>query len=169
MGNQWLIDGQKFCGLSITHRLVIDLLISYNLQQFFFLTYSQIGIERACRKPMYMGHDENRTANEIYLLDGNWNIKNEMFRRSSYVLLSWLLESVSFVRKAATTECLPGKRSWITKVCIVTFTGVCQRSLCFFIFDLVWFAYPEIISIINQWLINVWTFCGLSIIHRLLI
>ena len=39
------------------------------------------------------------------------NIKNEMFRRSSYVLLSWLLESVSFVTKAAPAGCLPGKRS----------------------------------------------------------
>ena len=24
---------------------------------------NQIGIELACRKPMYIGHDENRTAN----------------------------------------------------------------------------------------------------------
>ena len=32
---------------------------------------SQIGIEFACRKPMYIGHDENRTANQNYLLNSN--------------------------------------------------------------------------------------------------
>ena len=39
---------------------------------------NQIGIEFACRKPMYMGQDENRTANQNYLLDSNWHIKNEI-------------------------------------------------------------------------------------------
>ena len=37
---------------------------------------------------MYTGHDENRTANQIYLLDSNWNIRNEIFRRSSYLSYS---------------------------------------------------------------------------------
>ena len=37
---------------------------------------------------MYIGHDENRTANQIYLLDSNWNIRNEIFRRSSYLSYS---------------------------------------------------------------------------------
>ena len=32
---------------------------------------NQIGIEFACRKPMYIDHDENRTANQNYLLDSN--------------------------------------------------------------------------------------------------
>ena len=36
----------------------------------------------------YMGHDENRMANQIYLLDSNWNIKNKMFRRSSHLSYS---------------------------------------------------------------------------------
>ena len=35
-----------------------------------------------------IGHDENRTANQIYLLDSNWNIRNEIFRRSSYLSYS---------------------------------------------------------------------------------
>ena len=166
MGNRWLIDGQKFWSLSITHRLVIDLLISYNLYQFFFLTYSQIGIGRACRKPMYIGHDKNRMANEIYLLDSNWNIKNEMFRRSRYVLLPWLLQSVSLVRKAATAECLPGKRSWIKKACIVTFMS--KKSL-FLYFRFVLVSVPWDYINNYQWLINDWKFCcGLSIIHQLL-
>ena len=119
-------------------------------------------------------HDKNRTANEIYLLDSNWNIKNKMFRRLSYVLLSWLLESVSFVRKAATAENLPGKRLWMKKACIVTFMS--KKSLfLYFRFGLVcvpWYININNInniSIINQWLINDWKFCGLSIFHRLLI
>ena len=32
--------------------------------------YSQIGIKSACRKPMYIGHDQNRTANQNYLSPG---------------------------------------------------------------------------------------------------
>ena len=32
---------------------------------------NQIGIEFAFRKPMYIGQDENRTANQNYLLDSN--------------------------------------------------------------------------------------------------
>ena len=27
---------------------------------------------------MYIGHHENRTANQIYLVDSNWNIRNEI-------------------------------------------------------------------------------------------
>ena len=44
---------------------------------------SQIGIEGfepACRKPMYIGHDENRTVNQIYLLDSNWKWRLLMAR-----------------------------------------------------------------------------------------
>ena len=37
---------------------------------------------------MYIGHDENRTANQIYLLDSNWNITNEIFR-NIFLLLFW--------------------------------------------------------------------------------
>ena len=44
---------------------------------------------------MYIGHDENGTVNYIYVLDNNWNIENEIFRRSA--------------------ECLLDKRSWIKK------------------------------------------------------
>ena len=33
-------------------------------------------------------HDENRTANQIYLLDSNWNVNNKMVRRSSYLSFS---------------------------------------------------------------------------------
>ena len=32
--------------------------------------YSQIGIKSTCRKPMYIGHDQNRTANQNYLSPG---------------------------------------------------------------------------------------------------
>ena len=133
--NQWVNQWQKIswpidCS-SISHWFT-------HLMQFvaiFFLTCSQIGIELACRKPMNM-YDKNRTTNEIYLLDSNWNIKNKMFRRLSYVLLSWLLESVSLVRKAATAEYLPGKRSWMKKACIVTFMS--KKSLfLYFWFGLV--------------------------------
>ena len=49
---------------------------------------SQIGIELSTRKPTYMGPDENRTAIQIYLLDSNWNVKNEIFRKSSYLSYS---------------------------------------------------------------------------------
>ena len=49
---------------------------------------SQISIELSARKPMYKGHDENRAANQIYLLDSNWNVKNEIFRKSSYLSYS---------------------------------------------------------------------------------
>ena len=59
---------------------------------------------------MYIDHDENRTANQIYLMDSNWNIKNEMFWRLSYLSYSLgYLESVSLLRTAPTAECLPGK------------------------------------------------------------
>ena len=37
---------------------------------------------------VYIGHDENRTANQIYLLDSNWNIRNEIFIWSSYLSYS---------------------------------------------------------------------------------
>ena len=32
---------------------------------------AKIGIELACRKPIYIGHDENRTASQIYLSNSN--------------------------------------------------------------------------------------------------
>ena len=70
----------------IIHRLVIDY-TSHTISSNFFSELvsgdkkvtlivpgdnnSQIGIELV--------------ANQIYLLDSNWNIKNEMFRRLSYL------------------------------------------------------------------------------------
>ena len=48
---------------------------------------SQIGIELV--------------ENQIYLLDSNWNIKNEMFRRLSYLSYSLgYLRAVSFLRNS---------------------------------------------------------------------
>ena len=43
-------------------------------------------VENQC--VLYTGHDENKTAYQILLLDSNWNIKNELFRRSSYLSYS---------------------------------------------------------------------------------
>ena len=73
----------------IIHRLVIDY-TSHTISSNFFSDLvsgdkkvtlmvpgdnnSQIGIELV--------------ANQIYLLDSNWNIKNEMFRRLSYLSYS---------------------------------------------------------------------------------
>ena len=73
----------------IIHRLVIDY-TSHTISSNFFSELvsgdkkvtlivpgdnnSQIGIELV--------------ANQIYLLDSNWNIKNEMFRRLSYLSYS---------------------------------------------------------------------------------
>ena len=73
----------------IIHRLVIDY-TSHTISSNFFSEFvsgdkkvtlmvpgdndSQIGIELV--------------ANQIYLLDSNWNIKNEMFRRLSYLSYS---------------------------------------------------------------------------------
>ena len=60
----------------------------------------------------YVGHDENRTANQIYLVDPQLKYQKRNFQTVDLsVLLSWLLESMSLLRNAATVECLPGKRS----------------------------------------------------------
>ena len=77
---------------------------------------NQIGIEFACRKPMYMGQDENRTANQNYLLDSNWHIKNEI-SEGGVICLTLLAIRVCLCWETATEECLPGKRlqrlSWL--------------------------------------------------------
>ena len=40
-------------------------------QRYFSNILPSKGKKSGCRKPMYIGHDEKRTANEIYILDSN--------------------------------------------------------------------------------------------------
>ena len=49
--------------------------------------YSQIGIKSACRKPMYIGHDQNRTANQNYLPPGQLYQKRNVQKVELSVLL----------------------------------------------------------------------------------
>ena len=50
---------------------------------------------------MYIGHDENRTANQIYLLDKKVELS---------VLISWLFcRRLCLCLETANAECLPGK------------------------------------------------------------
>ena len=82
---------------------------------------------------MYMGHDENRTRNEIYLLDNNRKSKTKCSEGRVICLYSlcYFIESTSLLRKVATAEYVPGKRLLLNKACIVTFM---PRP---------WFAYPR--------------------------
>ena len=159
--------------LMIIHRLVIDYTshtISSNFfsgnknLRFCFLTIIIAKWELNLHvENQYVGHDVNRTANQVYLVDSNWNIRNEIFRRSTYLSYSLGYWSVSLLRNAATVECLPGKRSWIIKAFIVTFMP--KKSLfLYFPFGMVCVP-ARLYSILNQWLIDDWKFCGVSIIH----
>ena len=62
---------------------------------------------------MYIGHDENRTASQNYLLDSNGNIRKRKVQKVELsILVSCLLESASLLRNAvATAGCLSGKRT----------------------------------------------------------
>ena len=73
----------------IIHRLVIDY-TSHTISSNFFSE-----LVSADKKVTLMVPGDNNSqigielvANQIYLLDGNWNIKNEMFRRLSYLSYS---------------------------------------------------------------------------------
>ena len=52
-------------------------------------------VENQC---IYIGHDKQRTADQIYLLDSNRNIIDEMFRRSSYLSYCVFVEKRSHHR-----------------------------------------------------------------------
>ena len=93
IAHRWVIDAFDYS--LIIYWLSIDWSLITHLIQFlvfFVSTYfrwwefmfmvlednnSQIGDEDACTKQMYIGHDENRTANQIYLLDSDWNFKTK--------------------------------------------------------------------------------------------
>ena len=73
----------------IIHRLVIDY-TSHTISSNFFSE-----LVSADKKVTLMVPGDNNSqigielvANQIYLLDSNWNIKNEMFRRLSYLSYS---------------------------------------------------------------------------------